>query len=219
MCSRILLGVSLTLAIFSNSVVAVDNTTNPDLIAKLITANSQLDRLALLPDDEAWHFDFTAQKFYTFAPGGVVNMNAATFPAAKGNKMTRESPKSGRTCSLLLSPTYTQPTNTSSSGNAQPRTLLDAPDALARASHQLRRRDTRQHNDVHVRGERGSTGHRSPDAGARDDFPTSEHAHDDEHRYVNLPSAHRKSGTTATHPSSQQEPGVAQPPATVAQVT
>ena len=70
---------------------AVDVTSNPDLISKLITANSQLDRLALLPDDaKDWHFDFTVQKNYNFAPGGVVNMNAATFPAAKGNGMTCE---------------------------------------------------------------------------------------------------------------------------------
>ena len=80
---------AITLAL---SASAVDVTLNPDLIAKLITANSQLDRLALLPDDaKDWHFDFTAQKNYIFAPGGVVNMNAATFPAAKGNRMTCES--------------------------------------------------------------------------------------------------------------------------------
>jgi hypothetical protein len=72
---------------------AVDVTENPDLIAKLITANSQLDRLALLPDDAThWHFDFATQQNYNFAPGGVTNMNAATFPAAKGNRMTRECP-------------------------------------------------------------------------------------------------------------------------------
>jgi len=77
--------------LLANSVSAVDVTSNPDLISKLITANSQLDRLALLPDDaKDWHFDFTVQKNYNFAPGGVVNMNAATFPAAKGNGMTCE---------------------------------------------------------------------------------------------------------------------------------
>jgi hypothetical protein len=77
--------------LLANPVSAVDITSNPDLIAKLITANSQLDRLALLPDDaKDWHFDFTSQKNYNFAPGGVVNMNAATFPAAKGNRMTCE---------------------------------------------------------------------------------------------------------------------------------
>jgi hypothetical protein len=77
--------------LLANPVSAVDVTSNPDLIARLITANSQLDRLALLPDDaKDWRFDFTSQKNYNFAPGGVVNMNAATFPAAKGNRMTCE---------------------------------------------------------------------------------------------------------------------------------
>jgi hypothetical protein len=86
MSAHALLAVALAL-----SVSAVDVTLNPDLISKLITANSQLDRLALLPDDaKDWHFDFTSQKNYNFAPGGVVNMNAATFPAAEGNRMTCE---------------------------------------------------------------------------------------------------------------------------------
>lgn len=80
------------LATLTQYVSAVDVTSDPSLIAKLITANSQLDRLALLPDDaKDWHFDFTSKSNYNFAPGGVVNMNAATFPAAKGNRMTRES--------------------------------------------------------------------------------------------------------------------------------
>lgn len=90
MSTRAFVTAALALATLSLPVCAVDNTTNPDLIAKLITANSQLDRLALLPSNSDWHFDFTAQKYYTFAPGGVINMNAATFPAAKGNKMTSE---------------------------------------------------------------------------------------------------------------------------------
>ena len=82
---------TLLFLLLTRTVSAVDVTSNPDLIAKLITANSQLDRLALLPDHaKDWHFDFTAQKNYDFAPGGVVNMNAATFPAAKGNGMTCE---------------------------------------------------------------------------------------------------------------------------------
>lgn len=31
-----------------------------------------------------------AQPYYTFAPGGVINANAATFPATVGNGMTSE---------------------------------------------------------------------------------------------------------------------------------
>jgi hypothetical protein len=88
MFSRTILAASLVLATLTQ---AVDVTEQPDLIAKLISANSQLDRLALLPDDAThWHFDFTTKQNYNFAPGGVTNMNAATFPAAKGNRMTRE---------------------------------------------------------------------------------------------------------------------------------
>ena len=79
------------LAGLAQNVAAVDKTRDPALDANLATAATQLDRLALLPSDQDWLFDFTVQKpNYNFAPGGVVNMNAATFPAAKGNGMTRE---------------------------------------------------------------------------------------------------------------------------------
>lgn len=40
------------------------------------------------PKDEDWFFDFTKQDKYTFSPGGVVNANAATFPATVGQGMT-----------------------------------------------------------------------------------------------------------------------------------
>lgn len=100
------LAASLTLAALTQSVHAVDKTRDPELIAKLITANSQLDRLDLLGSDEDWFFDFNIQQpFYNFAPGGVVNMNSATFPAAKGNGMTSkwnlrtQRSETNRTCS------------------------------------------------------------------------------------------------------------------------
>ena len=80
----------LIFATLAGTVVAVDVTKDPELIAKLITANSHLDQQALLEGNEAWHFDFTTSKNYNFAPGGVANMNAATFPAAKTGGMTRE---------------------------------------------------------------------------------------------------------------------------------
>ncbi|KAM0719076.1 hypothetical protein Q7P37_004981 [Cladosporium fusiforme] len=89
MLRHALLAASFLLAGLTRPAVAVDKTREPELIVKLITANSQLDRLALLPKDEDWFFDFNIQQpFYNFAPGGVVNMNSATFPAAKGNGMT-----------------------------------------------------------------------------------------------------------------------------------
>jgi hypothetical protein len=56
----------------------------------LVTANSHLDQQAILKDDADYHFDFTKNKNYNFAPGGVANMNAATFPAAKIGGMTSE---------------------------------------------------------------------------------------------------------------------------------
>ena len=83
----------LGLALFTSAtlVTAIDNTKNPELIARLTTAATHLDRQALLQSDKDWLFDFSEQQpFYNFAPGGVVNMNAATFPAARGNGMTRQ---------------------------------------------------------------------------------------------------------------------------------
>lgn len=71
--------------------VAVDETRQPEKIAQLDTAATQLDRLKILPNNEDWVFDFTAQQpWYNWSPGGVTNMNAATFPAARGNGLTRE---------------------------------------------------------------------------------------------------------------------------------
>jgi hypothetical protein len=77
-------------ALFIAAITAVDTTINPELNAKLSTSSSQLDRLALLPSNKDWLFDFSTQKStYSFSPGGVTNMNAATFPAAKGHGLTR----------------------------------------------------------------------------------------------------------------------------------
>jgi len=69
-------------------VSAVDKTQNPTLDEQLETAPTQLDRLALLPNNSEWLFDFYAQPNYTYSPGSVINANAATFPAAVGNGMT-----------------------------------------------------------------------------------------------------------------------------------
>lgn len=82
---------ALLLAVVAQQAFAVDKTVNPTLDAELRDAPTQLDRLAKLDTDDAWLFDFTTKSpFYNFAPGGVVNMNAATFPAAVGNGMTCE---------------------------------------------------------------------------------------------------------------------------------
>ncbi|KAA6413044.1 MAG: spherulin-1A [Lasallia pustulata] len=81
-------------------VFAVDKTRDPELVAQLKAAATNLDRLALLPDNSDWLFDFTAQNMYTFSPGSVVNANAATFPAVIGNGLTMAMLNLGP-CSML----------------------------------------------------------------------------------------------------------------------
>ena len=95
------LTVGLIFATLTGSVAAVDETLDAGLIARLITANSHLDQQAILEDDKDYHYDFTQNKNYNFAPGGVANMNAATLPAAKIGGMTSESSSASDTPSLL----------------------------------------------------------------------------------------------------------------------
>jgi hypothetical protein len=104
----------------------------------------------------------------------------------------------GRRCSLQHLHPYLYPpphsitgdrstdTKRTTSGDAQPRPLLDAPTTPAPPSDKLRRRHPRQHNNVHVLRERRTTRDASAHAGSWDDIPTRVDAHDDEHRYVNL---------------------------------
>ncbi|GAB7360929.1 hypothetical protein MBLNU230_g0913t1 [Neophaeotheca triangularis] len=82
------LALATGLLALTNSVVAVDQAVDAGLNTKLAGATSQLERMAMLDSDEDWIFDFTKQEYYSFAPGGVVNMNAATFPAAVSNGLT-----------------------------------------------------------------------------------------------------------------------------------
>lgn len=82
---------TLLLAAFTQQAAAVDKTRDSNKVTQLKNAATQLDRLDILNSDDDWLFDFTAQKpFYNFAPGGVINMNAATFPAAESNGLTRK---------------------------------------------------------------------------------------------------------------------------------
>jgi hypothetical protein len=78
----------VVLAVITSVTWATDKDQNPTLVSKLRLANTNLDRLALLPKDDDWMFDFTKQDKYTFTPGGVINANAATFPATVGLGMT-----------------------------------------------------------------------------------------------------------------------------------
>jgi len=80
--------ITLLFNLLPSLIQAVDETINPQLDTSLENAPTQLDRLALLPKDSDWVFDFYAQPSYTYAPGSVINANAATFPATTGLGMT-----------------------------------------------------------------------------------------------------------------------------------
>ena len=71
---------SLALA-FVLALAIADESTNPELVAKLRAAGTQVDRLKLLPNDTTdWTFDFTTQPGYTFQPASVISANVASFP-------------------------------------------------------------------------------------------------------------------------------------------
>jgi len=78
----------LVFAVIASVALAFDVNKDPDLVAKLRMANTNLDRMKLLPKNSDWFFDFTKHDKYTFQPGGVVNANAATFPATTGQGLT-----------------------------------------------------------------------------------------------------------------------------------
>ncbi|KAF2200559.1 RmlC-like cupin [Delitschia confertaspora ATCC 74209] len=78
----------LTLALLAVTTVAVDRTVNPSLNAKLKLDTTSIDRHSDLLNDLSWRFDFNEQPNYSFKPGGVINANAATFPALTGLGMT-----------------------------------------------------------------------------------------------------------------------------------
>lgn len=74
--SRVLIAATLVAA----PVAAVDKTSNPELVAKLKTAATQLDRLALLPNNEDWTYDFTKnEKWNTDKPGSVSGLLFSLF--------------------------------------------------------------------------------------------------------------------------------------------
>ncbi|KAK4942476.1 hypothetical protein LTR10_017772 [Elasticomyces elasticus] len=100
----------VTFAVVASVALAIDVDKDPDLVAKLRMANTNLDRMNLLPDDSDWTFDFTKQDKYTFSPGGVVNANAATFPATVGQGMTMAMLNLGP-CSMLPPHLHPRATN------------------------------------------------------------------------------------------------------------
>ncbi len=68
--------------------VGVDPTRDPATVAKLKLAATNLDRMNILSSDADWQYDFSTNQFFTYAPGGVANADAATFPATVGQGLT-----------------------------------------------------------------------------------------------------------------------------------
>jgi hypothetical protein len=69
--AMVFLGLSfLVCAVIASVAIAIDVDANPSLVAKLRMANTNLDRMKLLPNNDDWLFDFTKQEKYTFSPGG-----------------------------------------------------------------------------------------------------------------------------------------------------
>ncbi|KXH57657.1 spherulin-1A [Colletotrichum nymphaeae SA-01] len=66
--------------------LAVDKPVKPEINAKLKTTATELEKLQLVKDD--YVFDFKKHEYFTYSPGGVVNANAANFPAATGHGLT-----------------------------------------------------------------------------------------------------------------------------------
>lgn len=109
--SMVFLGLSFVVcAVIASVAIAIDVDADPNLVAKLRMANTNLDRMNLLPKDSDWLFDFTKQEKYTFAPGGVVNANSATFPATVGQGLTMAMLNLGP-CSMLPPHIHPRATN------------------------------------------------------------------------------------------------------------
>ena len=145
-------------AVVASVALAVDTNKDANLVSKLRMANTNLDRMNLLPDDSDWFFDFTKQDKYTFSPGGVINANAATFPATVGQGMTMVS-KTIKRSSLLC---VKQLQLILHKGYAQPGPMLDAPTASSSPCHQLCCRHQRNNHDLHDRRERCPYRHGDP---------------------------------------------------------
>ena len=165
-------------AVVASVALAIDADVDPDLAAKLRMANTNLDRMNLLPKDSDWFFDFTKQEKYTFQPGGVVNANAATFPATVGQGMTMVSPQKSLSCTSCADITP---------GYAQPRSMFYAPATHSSPRHQLRRCHLRHNPDIYDRRKWRANRHRDSQVWADDHFPDRLSAHHDEHRVRECP--------------------------------
>jgi len=89
MVSRKTLFTSVVAALYVGLVVAVDVTVNPQEDDAIKLAATNYDKITkILPNNGDWTYDFTTNKYFSWAPGGVSNANAATFPAMTGLGMT-----------------------------------------------------------------------------------------------------------------------------------
>lgn len=76
-------------ALLAGKALAVDQTVNAQEDQDIVLAATNYDKInKILPSNSDWTYDFTTNQYYNFAPGGVSNANAATFPATKGLGLT-----------------------------------------------------------------------------------------------------------------------------------
>jgi oxalate decarboxylase/phosphoglucose isomerase-like protein (cupin superfamily) len=68
-------------------ILAADQTTDPNLVAKLKTAATMYDRLNMLSDQQLL-YNFSANPMYSWKPGSVCNANAATWPVLSTARAT-----------------------------------------------------------------------------------------------------------------------------------
>jgi oxalate decarboxylase/phosphoglucose isomerase-like protein (cupin superfamily) len=89
---------------------AMDIAKNPEIVARLKTANTYLDRMNLFPNNADWVYDFAKNPLYSWNPGSVCNANTATFPVLTGLGMTLAMLNLGP-CSILPPHLHPRATN------------------------------------------------------------------------------------------------------------
>ena len=110
MLTKAVLGLLPLFGYLLQPTLAIDVDVDPALVANLKAANTALDRMKLLNTNDDWLFDYTQQSKYTFSPGGVINADAATFPAVTGQGMTMAYLNLGP-CSMLPPHIHPRATN------------------------------------------------------------------------------------------------------------
>lgn len=78
----------LAALVLVQTALAVDKVADAKKDADLKLAATALERMNILSEDSDWVYDFNTNPLYSWAPGSVLNANAATFPAATGYGLT-----------------------------------------------------------------------------------------------------------------------------------